>query len=62
MYYVDGEPTDYTIEVEVIDAAGNIAEVEIIIEDNAENTSFGTLGIIISAIFAIGLAFRKRKR
>ncbi len=62
MFYVDGQPSEYTIKVEVIDAAGNIVELELIIEDNPENTSFGTLGIIISAIIVIGLTFRKRKR
>ncbi|MCK5304238.1 MAG: hypothetical protein KAJ72_03245, partial [Candidatus Heimdallarchaeota archaeon] len=62
MYYVDGQPTEYTLKIEVIDAAGNIAELEIAIEDSPGDTSFGTVIIFISAIFVLGLAFRKRMR
>ena len=32
MFYVDGQPSEYTIKIEVIDAAGNIVEVEVTIE------------------------------
>ncbi|MHA1552629.1 MAG: TlpA family protein disulfide reductase, partial [Candidatus Heimdallarchaeaceae archaeon] len=62
MYYVDGQPTEYTLKIEVIDAAGNIAELEVAIEDSPGDTSFGTVIIFISAIFVLGLAFRKRMR
>ncbi|MHA1201584.1 MAG: TlpA family protein disulfide reductase [Candidatus Heimdallarchaeaceae archaeon] len=62
LYYVDGDPTDYTIKIVITDAAGNSAEVDVVIGDAPGDTSFGSVIVFISAIFAIGLAFRKRKR
>lgn len=64
MYYVDGNPSEYTIKFEITDTVGNIAELEVKIEESSpsDTASFGSIIVFISAIFAIGLAFRKRKR
>ncbi len=70
LYYINANPEEYTIIIEVIDAAGNIAELEIqhgessptVPSDPTESVTFGSFFIFISAIFVIGLTFRKRKR
>ena len=62
LFYLDGEPTVYTIKIEIIDVAANEVIIEEAIEDRQNVVSFGTLAIILSAIFVVGLAFRKRKR
>ncbi len=62
IYYVDGDPTEYSLKIEIIDVAGNIALVEVDIEEQVAESSFVTVGLILSTILVVGLAFKKRKR
>lgn len=70
LYYINGDPAEYTIIIEVIDVAGNTAELEIQHGESSttdpstptEIASFGSLFIFIGTIFVVGLAIRKRKR
>ncbi|MHA1810344.1 MAG: TlpA family protein disulfide reductase [Candidatus Heimdallarchaeaceae archaeon] len=45
IFYVDGQPTEYSIKIEVIDAVGNVAEIEVMIEEaaNARHETWSSL-------------------